>query len=192
MNPLKFSRKERNKGTVRNTLYERILRLHFLRAMEAVGIGAGAGIWVGIFLGWKAILLFVIAVPPALLCGNVWTEIWRKHPEYFEFEISFLRLLNFAKKEQPTLFWFGCVGTFAIGGLTYLAAGLPDKSSFFTWILRSEFLVEFASLYAIMIGVAGIPVAGFIHKRLQLEHFSKRVSAELAKKFLQEYGDRKN
>ncbi len=143
-------------------------------------------------LGIKGILAVVIAVPPAILCGNAWVQIIRKHPLWIERNASYFSLLNRARRNEPVLFWLGIVGALGICGLTFLLAGIPTSSSLGAWVTDLTFPIQLAALYAIMIGCSAVPMVVFLRRRMKEWHKRERVSARLAASFIENYDYHKN
>ncbi len=192
MEPLKFRKKIDLKDlppspqTLQNVRAQ--LKLSFIWSL----IGLVAVFAVPLVAGREGILALVIALPPAILCGNALVQILRKHPLWIEQKSSVRSLLSSARRQEAALFWLGMLGAFLIGGLTYILAAIPGGGEASLLFSTTTFALEMLGLYVIMIGCAAFPMLFHLRKRLKDFNNRERVSAHLASSFLENYDYHKN
>lgn len=170
-----------------------ILHIHLVRAMCLVLLGTAAIVCAGSFLSqWTAVLLAVVAIPPGILFGNVWTQICRRHLPRLEHSVWPVSVLTAAYRREPVLFWLGMLGTLVVCGCTYLLILLPSQAEPALRFTNMRLYVEFGILYGIMIGVAEIADVFFLYRTIIEQRRHRRVTERLTYDFLEKYEYHKN
>ena len=192
MEPLKFSKRIDLPDLPPSPQTLNNVRAHLKLSVIWSLVGFIAVLGVPLIAGREGILALVIALPPAILCGNAWVQILRKHPIWIEQKSSLRSLLSGARRQEPTLFWLGMVGAVLIGGLTYILAAIPVVGAAGLLFAGTAFVLEMLGLYLIMVGCAALPLLFHLRKRLRDFHNRERVTARLATLFIENYDYHKN